>query len=240
MGKKPCQESQGRIDDGPTAFLPFRHNPIMIGADSRPEPLPHAAAPPMPIGYARVSTHDQTLDLQRDALKAAGCERVREDKLSGASSARPGLERLREVLREGDTLVVWRLDRLGRSLRDLIDWVGWLEGRGIGLRSLHEAIDTTTSSGKRTFHIFASLAKFERSLIRYRSQAGLAAARARGRRGGRKPALDSDGRALAVKLYAERQMPSARICKMMGISKPTLYAYVKAEAEETEGAEASR
>jgi len=182
----------------------------------------------MLIGYARVSTHDQNLDLQRDALEAAGCERVIIDKMSGAASARPGLAQVKDILRAGDTLVVWRLDRLGRSLRDLIDWVTYLDESKIGLRSLQEAIDTTTPTGKLTFHIFGALAEFERTLIRDRTQAGLTAARARGRKGGRPPSLDSDKRALAVRLYEERQVPIAKICAMMGISKPTLYSYVRA------------
>ena len=182
----------------------------------------------MLIGYARVSTHDQNLDLQRDALEAAGCERVIVDTMSGAASARPGLAQLKDVLRAGDTLVVWRLDRLGRSLKDLIAWMGYLEEREVGLRSLHEAIDTTTPTGKLTFHVFGALAEFERALIRDRTQAGLAAARARGRKGGRRPVLNADKRALAVKLYEERQHSIAKICHMMGISKPTLYSYVRA------------
>ncbi len=182
----------------------------------------------MLIGYARVSTHDQNLDLQRDALEAAGCERVIVDKMSGAASARPGLAQVKDILRAGDTLVVWRLDRLGRSLRDLIDWALWLDDREIGLRSLHEAIDTTSPTGKLTFHIFGALAEFERTLIRDRTQAGLSAARARGRLGGRPPRLNKDKRDLAIRLYNERQMPIAKICTMMGISKPTLYAYVRA------------
>lgn len=181
----------------------------------------------MLIGYARISTHDQNLDFQRDALEAAGCERVIVDTMSGAASARPGLAQLKDVLRAGDTLVVWRLDRLGRSLKDLIAWVGWLEEREIGLRSLHEAIDTTTPTGKLTFHVFGALAEFERTLIRDRTRAGLAAARARGRKGGRRPALSAEKRALAVRLYNEREMPIASICRMMGISKPTLYSYVR-------------
>lgn len=182
----------------------------------------------MLIGYARVSTQDQNPDLQRDALLAAGCERVLVDAVSGAASARPRLARVRDMLRAGDTLVVWRLDRLGRSLRDLIDWAAHLEAQGVGLRSLQEAIDTTNPAGRLTFHVFGALAEFERGLIRERTQAGLAAARARGRKGGRPPRLDADRRALAVRLYEERRIPIARICAMMGISKPTLYAYVRA------------
>ncbi len=182
----------------------------------------------MKIGYARVSTAEQSLDLQRDALKAAGCDRILVDTASGATAARPGLDRLREQVRAGDTLVVWRLDRLGRSLRDLIGWAAWLEEQQVALLSLHEAIDTATPSGKLTFHLFGALAEFERNLIRERTHAGLAAARARGRKGGRPMALDDDKRALAVRLYHENSLPIARICTMLGISKPTLYAYVRA------------
>jgi len=187
----------------------------------------------MKVGYARVSTAEQNLDLQCDALNAAGCEKVITDKASGTVVARPGLEKLKEQLRAGDTLVVWRLDRLGRSLRDLIGWMTYLEEAKVGLLSLHEAIDTTTTSGKLTFHLFGALAEFERSLIRERTQAGLAAARARGKKGGRPTALSKDKRELAVKLYHENQVPIAKICTMLGISKPTLYAYIRA-AEGTE------
>lgn len=182
----------------------------------------------MKIGYARVSTLEQNLDLQRDALTAAGCEKVIVDQASGAITARPGLDKVKELLRAGDTLVVWRLDRLGRSLQDLIAWALYLEGEGVALQSLAETIDTSTSTGKLTFHLFGALAEFERNLIRERTQAGLAAARARGRLGGRPPALDADKRALAVRLYREKTLTIARICAMMGISKPTLYAYVRA------------
>ena len=181
----------------------------------------------MKIGYARVSTAEQNLDLQRDALKAAGCEKVITDKASGATAARPGLEKVKELLRAGDTLVVWRLDRLGRSLRDLIGWMTYLDEEKVGLLSLHEAIDTTTTSGKLTFHLFGALAEFERNLIRERTQAGLTAARARGQQGGRPAALGKDKRDLAVRLYHENTMPIAKICSMLGISKPTLYAYVR-------------
>lgn len=183
----------------------------------------------MKIGYARVSTAEQNLDLQRDALNAAGCDKVITDKASGSTAARPGLVKVKEQLRAGDTLVVWRLDRLGRSLRDLIGWMTYLEEERVGLLSLHEAIDTTTTSGKLTFHLFGALAEFERNLIRERTQAGLAAARARGKKGGRPPALDKDKRDLAVRLYHENEMPIAKICLMLGISKPTLYAYIRAE-----------
>jgi len=145
----------------------------------------------MLIGYARVSSDDQNLDLQLDELKKAGCKKILEDRISGARASRPGLERMLETVREGDVVVVWRLDRLGRSLKDLIELVASLETRGVGLTSLKEKIDTTSSSGRLVFHIFGALAEFERSLIRDRTSAGLAAARARGRTGGRPKALDA-------------------------------------------------
>ena len=139
----------------------------------------------MLLGYARVSMHDQNLDLQKDALKGASCEKIFLDEISGSTKHRPGLERALDSLREGDTLIVWRLDRLGRSLKDLIELVGQLERKGVALRSLQEANDTTSPGGKLIFHVFGALAEFERNLIRERTQAGLAAARARGRKGGR-------------------------------------------------------
>src|SRR6184192_4901132 len=141
------------------------------------------------VGYARISTGEQNAALQLDALKAGGCTRIYTDTASGALERRPQLERLLDHLRAGDTLVVWRLDRLGRSLRHLIETVGELAERGVGFRSLRESIDTTTSGGKLLFHIFGALAEFERDLIRERTQAGLAAARARGRKGGRTRAI---------------------------------------------------
>jgi DNA invertase Pin-like site-specific DNA recombinase len=182
----------------------------------------------MRVGYARVSTDDQNLNLQRGALKHAGCEQLFEDQLIGAKAERPDLQQALQYARAGDTLVVWRLDRLSRSLKDLIEMVTLLESKGIGLKSLHEAIDTSSSSGKLIFHIFGALAEFERNLIRERTQAGLQAARARGRKGGRPKALNKDKQALAVKLYDERKHTVDQICEMMGISKPTLYKYIEA------------
>ena len=181
----------------------------------------------MYIGYARVSTHDQHLEFQQDALKQAGCQKIIVDRVSGTVAERLGLAQVKELLREGDTLVVWRLDRLGRSMKDLITWVTWLEKEGIGLQSLQEAIDTTSPSGKLTFHLFAALAEFERQLIQERTQAGLRAARARGRLGGRPKTLTAGKRQRAVQLYHEKQLTVKEICEMMGISKPTLYAYVR-------------
>ena len=141
------------------------------------------------IGYARVSTQDQTLDLQKDALEKLGCAKIFTDTASGAKTERQGLEEALEYVREGDTLVVWRLDRLGRSLKHLIETITELNSRNIGFKSLTENIDTTTSGGKLVFHIFGALAEFERDIIRERTNAGLQAARARGRKGGRPKAL---------------------------------------------------
>lgn len=186
----------------------------------------------MLIGYARVSTDDQNLDLQRDALQAVGCERVFEDMVSGARADRTGLVTLMSMLCAGDTVVIWRLDRLGRSLKNLIELVERLEAAKVGLRSLQENIDTTSSGGKLVFHLFGALAEFERNLIRERTQAGLVAARARGRMGGRPRRLDPVKLALAVKLHRERNHTVEEICKMMGISKSTLYNYLdKAESD---------
>jgi len=186
----------------------------------------------MLIGYARVSTNDQNLDLQKDALEKAGCEKIFVDTVSGTVAERPGLEKIKEVCRKGDTLIVWRLDRLGRSLKDLIEWVNYLEDREIGLKSLQESIDTTTITGKLVFHIFGALSEFERNLIRERTQAGLAAARARGRLGGRPKALDENKRKVVVDLYNKKELQVQEICDMMNISKPTLYSYVKQSQKE--------
>ena len=183
----------------------------------------------MKIGYARVSTQEQNLDLQKDALDKAGCKKIFVDEISGTVAKREGLEKAKEVLRQGDVLIVWRLDRLGRSIRDLIDWVNHLEEEGIGFKSLQESIDTSTSSGKLIFHIFAALAEFERNLIRERTNAGLAAARARGRLGGRKKSLTAKERKRAVEMYQRKNQTVIQICEMMNITKPTLYAYIREE-----------
>lgn len=180
----------------------------------------------MKIGYARVSTDDQNLDLQRDALHLAGCAKIYEDRASGAKAARPGLAMALEVARAGDVLAVWRLDRLGRSLHDLIVLARKLDDAGIGLMSVQEKIDTGSSGGRLIFHMFGALAEFERNLVRERTQAGLTAARARGRKGGRPKLLEPAKRQLAVRLYTEKQHTIREICRMMGISKPTLYSYL--------------
>lgn len=185
----------------------------------------------MLIGYARVSTHDQNPDLQKDALEVAGCKKVIIDKISGTVADRPGLTQIKTILRKGDTLVVWRLDRLGRSIKDLIEWVNYLEKQEVGLKSLQESIDTTTATGKLIFHIFAALAEFERNLILERTKAGLAAARARGRLGGRPKSLDKKERKVVVDLYNKKELMVKEICEMMNISKPTLYKYVRESQE---------
>ena len=182
----------------------------------------------MLVSYARVSTGEQNLDLQIDALKEAGCERIFQDQVSGSVKNRPNLVHAIGFARSGDTLVVWRLDRLSRSLKDLIETVTLIESQGIQLKSLHESIDTASSSGRLIFHLFGALAEFERNLIKERTLAGLQAARARGRKGGRPPSLDSEKQKLAVRLYNEKNQSIIQICKMMGISKPTLYKYIHA------------
>jgi DNA invertase Pin-like site-specific DNA recombinase len=180
----------------------------------------------MLVGYARVSTQDQNLDLQKDALVRAGCEKIVEERLSGSVAARPGLDKLFDILRPGDTLVVWRLDRLGRGLKHLIEIVNDIETRGIGFKSLTESIDTTTTGGKLVFHIFGALAEFERNVIRERTKAGLASARARGRQGGRPKALDGKKQEALVSLYKEKKHTVREICKILGISRGTFYTYL--------------
>jgi len=179
----------------------------------------------MLIGYARVSIHDQTLNLQRDTLEKVGCSKLFTDTASGAKAERKGLEEALNYVRHGDTLVVWRLDRLGRSLPHLIATMTSLEEQGIGFKSLTENIDTTTSGGKLIFHIFGALAEFERNLIRERTQAGLAA-RARGKKGGRPKALTGKKLIIAQDLY-EKRHPILEICRTLKISKSTLYRSIK-------------
>lgn len=178
------------------------------------------------IGYARVSTDDQHLDLQRDALQRAGCSVIYEEAVSGKNTARTELEQCRKALRSGDTLVVWRLDRLGRSLPNLVQIVTDLEQRGVGFESLTEKIETSSAAGKLVFHVFASLAEFERCLIQERTQAGLAAARARGRSGGRKPKLDEKKVREIKALLRDPDIQVSEVARRYGISRTTLYKYV--------------
>ena len=185
----------------------------------------------MLVGYVRVSTAEQRLDLQEDALRQAGCERLFRDIASGAQTERVGLAEALAFLRPGDMLVVWKLDRLGRSLPHLIESIRLLQEREIGFRSLHEHLDTTTRGGKLIFHLFGALAEFERDLIRERTQAGLQAARARGRKGGRPTILDERKTARAIALYQEGKLAPKEICALLHISKTTLYRTLPVEVK---------
>jgi DNA invertase Pin-like site-specific DNA recombinase len=180
----------------------------------------------MRIGYARVSTDDQTLDLQRDALKRARCREIYEEQASGKNTARPQLEGCLKSLREGDTLVVWRLDRLGRNLADLVRLVADLEHRKINFESLTEKIETGSPAGQLVFHVFAALAEFERNLIRERTVAGLKAARARGRTGGRPAKLSPKEVKTIRALLKTADLPVAEIAARFGIARSTLYRSV--------------
>lgn len=184
----------------------------------------------MKVGYARISTKDQSLDLQLDALKQAGCEKVYQDIASGAQSERRALIEMLNNLRKGDIVIIWKLDRLGRSLKHLVELVTTLMKKGVGLKSLNDPIDTTTAQGRLTFNIFASLAEFERELIRERTQAGLSAARARGRLGGRPKGLPKKAEATAYAaetLYREGKLSVRQITEKLGIARGTLYTYLR-------------
>ncbi len=179
------------------------------------------------VGYARVSLPEQHLALQPDALQRAGCERLYTDTVSGGQAERPGLRTALEVLRAGDTFVVWKLDRLGRSLSHLVETVHDLHQQGIHFKSLQENIDTTSGAGKLVFHLFAALAEFERDLIRERTRAGLAAARERGKLGGRPKALRPHQAARVRALYNARELSVPEICVLFGIGKTTVYRYLQ-------------
>jgi DNA invertase Pin-like site-specific DNA recombinase len=184
----------------------------------------------MEIGYARVSTRDQNLALQLDALTQAGCEVIYQEKASGASAARPELDRMLDQLRPSDAVYIYKLDRLGRSLKHLLELVGQLEQRSVGLVSLTDAINTTSAQGRLVFNLFASLAEFERELIRERTHAGLAAARTRGRVGGRRRGLSEEAERTAIvaeTLYKEQQLGVNEIAQRLRISKVTLYKYLR-------------
>lgn len=181
----------------------------------------------MIFGYARVSKLEQNLDLQLDALKKAGCEKIFTDELTGSLFDRPGLNKLKEQLREGDKVIVWRLDRLGRSLKNLIELVNDLKQKGIAFQSLQESIDTNSSAGQLIFHVFGALSEFERNLIRERTNAGLEAARQRGKQGGRPEKMSKEQSTLLVEVYKGKKHSLSQMCEMFGISKPTLYRYLK-------------
>lgn len=183
----------------------------------------------MLIGYARVSTQDQNLVLQQQALLQAGCEKIFEDKISGAKAHRPGLLKVMEMLRKGDTLVVWKLDRLGRSVKQLVELVEKLQDQGINFRSLTDSIDTATSSGRFFFHVMASLAQMERELIVERTRAGLEAARHLGRIGGRPRKMTASKIKSAIQLL-ENGIPPKEVAKNLSVSVPTLYRWIPASS----------
>ena len=186
------------------------------------------------VGYARVSTAEQTLDIQLDVLREHGCEKIFTDTPSEADPERNGLEEALAYVRDGDTLVIWRLDRLGRSIKDLVEQTSVLQAKNIGLKSVTESIDTTIS-GSVVFHIFGALADFERGLIQERAQAGLRTARARGRRGGRPKALTPVKIEILEKLYADGRISVEEICNTLNISRATLFRYVKKPPEKLGG-----
>ena len=190
----------------------------------------------MKVGYVRVSKKEQNPDLQRRELEAAGCERVFEERISSRKADRPQLRAAIDYCRKGDALMVWKLDRFGRSLKELIELVNGLNQRGVEFVSLRESLDTTTPGGKLVFHVFGSVAEFERDVIRERTMAGLEAARARGRKGGRKRAMDEKKVALAGKLLKDRDTPIGEVCRAVGVSKATLYRYLKPDGTPREGA----
>jgi DNA invertase Pin-like site-specific DNA recombinase len=183
----------------------------------------------MLIGYARVSTQDQNLELQRKALTRAGCEKVCEDKVSGTRAERPGLAKALDMLREGDTLVVWKLDRLGRSVNHLVGLVGDLHEHGVQFKSLTDAIDTGTPSGRFFFRVMASLAEMERELTVERTRAGLESAKQRGRKGGRKPKM-TDSKVESAKKLLASGVPPKDVARNLGVSVPTLYRWIPASA----------
>lgn len=183
----------------------------------------------MLIGYARVSTQDQNLDLQVDALTKAGCKKIFDDKISGSRAERPGLTKALEMLREDDTLVVWKLDRLGRSVKNLVNLVGELHKQGIQFKSLTDAIDTGTPSGRFFFHVMASLAEMERELTVERTRAGLEVARQLGRKGGRKRQM-TDSKIESAKKLLANGVPPRDVAKNLGVSVPTLYRWIPASA----------
>jgi DNA invertase Pin-like site-specific DNA recombinase len=181
----------------------------------------------MKIGYARVSTIEQNLEMQTDALEKAGCEKIFADTASGAIDSRKGLIDAIEFCRAGDSIVVWKLDRLGRSLKHLIETINLLHEKKVGFVSLQESIDTTTSGGKLIFHVFGALAEFERELIRERTNAGLASARARGRLGGRPKAMTERQIQMAKTMFKDPNTTVKEVCETLNVSKSTLYRYLK-------------
>jgi DNA invertase Pin-like site-specific DNA recombinase len=214
-----------RTKTGHTATRAKRQRPVAAKvARARSSDAGGNTSKPMLLGYARVSTVDQNLALQRDALTEAGCTKIFIEQMSGAVTDRPALHDALEFARSGDTLIVWKLDRLARSMKQLIETVETLRVRGIGFRSLTEALDTTTAQGRLVFHMFGALAEFERSLIRERTQAGLAAAR----RAGRPPKLTDDDIEAAKAMLANPDIAVTQIAQRLGVSPATLYRYIPA------------
>jgi DNA invertase Pin-like site-specific DNA recombinase len=185
----------------------------------------------MLIGYARVSTDDQKLDLQHDALRTAGCDKIFDEKVCGNGARLPGRQELIEYARPGDVVVLWKLDRLGRSLRDLIEIVNALKARGVGLRSLHESIDTTTPAGKLTFHVFAALSEFEAEVLRERTRAGLAAARDRETKLGRPRALNPEQVEMARTMMKNPKLSARQVADQLGVHRATLYRNIAAATQ---------
>lgn len=184
------------------------------------------------IGYVRVSKHEQNKDLQINALKEAECEKIFTDEMSGSKAERKGLSEILAYVRPGDTFIVWKLDRAGRSIKHLIELLNTLNGQGVEFTSLTEKIDTTTPSGKLIFHVSAAFAEFERDLIRERTRAGLMAARARGHQGGRPHKIRNGKAVLAKSLYADKKHNIDDICETLGVSRSTLYRYIRKERED--------
>jgi DNA invertase Pin-like site-specific DNA recombinase len=219
-----------RTKPGHTAARAKRQRSVVPNkiARTRSSDAGDITAKTMLLGYARVSTVDQNLALQRDALTEAGCTKIFTEQVSGAVTDRPALHDALEFARSGDTLIVWKLDRLARSMNQLIETIEALRLKGIGFRSLTEALDTTTAQGRLVFHMFGALAEFERSLIRERTQAGLAAARRAGRTGGRPPKLTDDDIEAAKAMLANPDIAVTQIAQRLGISPATLYRYIPA------------
>src|SRR6202171_976930 len=218
-----------RTKSGHPAARPKRQRSLAAKvARARSSDAGDITAKPMRIGYARVSTVDQNLALQRDALTEAGCAKIFTEQMSGAVTDRPALHDALEFARSGDTLIVWKLDRLARSMKQLIETIEALRVSGIGFRSLTEALDTTTAQGRLVFHMFGALAEFERSLIRERTQAGLAAARRAGRTGGRPPKLTDEDIEAAKAMLANPDIGVTQIAHRLGVSPSTLYRYIPA------------
>ncbi|WP_425373702.1 recombinase family protein [Lichenihabitans psoromatis] len=203
----------------------------MSSATKRPSKKDAAASASLLIGYARVSTEDQKLDLQKDALVSAGCDRIFEDRASGARTERPGLREALSHLRRGDTLVVWKLDRLGRTTHQLVGLLEQFEQDGVKLRSLQDGIDPSTTMGKAMLQIGAVFAEMERNLIRERTRAGLAAARARGRLGGRKQKIGKDAVDTARRLMKDPDLTMSEIAQRLGVNRVTLYRTLEREAD---------